>query len=82
MSTRHVVRIKGRTCNMPKWNEHGPFNFKPFDYVLYEGAGGSHQKDLQKAQVFGWSKRAQETLANYRAKPWAYEVLPVELVVR
>lgn len=64
MSVRYVVLYRG---------DH-PYAGK------YEGAGGSPQADLQKAQVFGWAKRAKEHLDRYRRFPEKYEVIPVAIV--
>lgn len=45
----------------------------------YDGAGGSPQEDLQKAQVYGWARRARDKLAIYAARPDVYEIIPVRI---
>lgn len=46
----------------------------------YVGAGGAPQDDMQKAQVFGWAKRAVEKLDGYRGWPKRFQVIPVRIV--
>lgn len=61
---RHIVKYVG---------EH-PYAGK------YDGAGGSPQSDIQKAQVYGWAKRAKARLDVYRGRPERYLVIPVRIV--
>lgn len=47
--------------------------------IQYIASGGNgYTEDMQKAQVFGFAKRAQENLNRYyRNRPNTYEVIPV-----
>jgi hypothetical protein len=55
-----------------EWIEKGP----PLPVNQYIGSGGHMTDDLQKAQVFGFSKKAKERLKAYK-DPRLFEIKPV-----
>lgn len=54
-----------------RWIEKGP----PVPVNEYIGSGGHMNADLQKAQIFGFSRKAK--LETYRRDPMCYDVRPV-----
>lgn len=55
-----------------KWIEKGP----PIPVNEYIGSGGHMTDNLQKAQVFGFSRKAKERLRAYQ-DPRLFDVRPV-----
>ena len=49
------------------------------DEEYYIGSGGTNQRELQKAQIFGWSRNAKKNLARYENHPEHYKVLPIKI---
>lgn len=84
---RWVVYVKAR--RRTKWNGkygaecmHEPDGFYDIQPgYLKNGSGNAITPDLQEAQMFGWSKRAQENLGHYRKDPECYDVLPASIQV-
>ena len=68
--------------------DYGPYNYKkniwpekgpPIPVNLYIGSGGHMTDDLQKAQIFGFSKKAKERLKAYK-DPRLFEVRAIRIV--
>lgn len=58
-----------------RWIEKGP----PIPVNKYIGAGGHQTSDLQKAQVFGFSKHAKDRLKCYYSDSRLYEIRAILL---
>jgi hypothetical protein len=43
-------------------------------------SGGSYTKNLQEAQLFGWSPRSKQTLRRYKNEKY-WEIIPVTIEV-
>ena len=83
--TKPILSVVRYTENAMTWDSETMSipNAEPDpDRNKYIASGGNIHStpDLQKAQIFGFSKRAQQNLNKYRNNP-NYEVIPIKLVI-